>query len=49
MMLDHNNLEVADVIINWIDQHVKCEEGSPSEAEAGQTTAPDPGGNACLR
>jgi hypothetical protein len=49
MMLDHNNLEVADVIIDWIDQHVKCEEGSPPEAEAGQTTAPDPGGNACLR
>jgi hypothetical protein len=23
MMLDHNNLQVADVIINWIDQHVK--------------------------
>jgi|ERR1700678_4518544 hypothetical protein len=23
MMLDHNNLQVADVIIDWIDRHVK--------------------------
>jgi hypothetical protein len=23
MMLDHNNLEVADVIIDWIDRHVR--------------------------
>lgn len=28
MMLDHNNLQVADVIINWIDQHVKHAEDS---------------------
>jgi hypothetical protein len=25
MMLDNNNLEVADVIIKWIDKHVKGE------------------------
>jgi len=31
MMLDHNNLEVADVIINWIDQHVKPGDDSSSD------------------
>ena len=23
MMLDHNNLQVADVIVEWIDRHVR--------------------------
>jgi len=31
MMLDHNNLQVADVIINWIDQHVKSNDDSGSD------------------
>jgi hypothetical protein len=26
MMLDNNNLQVADVIIDWIDKHVKSDD-----------------------
>jgi hypothetical protein len=34
MMLDHNNLQVADVIIDWIDRHVKFEGESESAGGA---------------
>jgi hypothetical protein len=42
MMLDHNNLQVADVIIDWIDQHVKCGKNSPGEAPNSSGVDDDP-------
>jgi hypothetical protein len=38
MMLDNNNLQVADVIIDWISEHVKCQ-GTAPQAAAETTTA----------
>jgi hypothetical protein len=45
MMLDHNNLQVADVIIDWIDQHVKCQTRKPTE----DTNSADPDEDVCRR
>jgi hypothetical protein len=49
MMLDRNNLEVAGVIINWIEQHVKC--AAPSTAHgasaAGSAEVSDTGEDTC--
>jgi hypothetical protein len=41
MMLDHNNLQVADVIIDWIDQHVKCGKGAAGAATNSQGSGDD--------
>jgi hypothetical protein len=40
MMLDRNNLEVADVLIDWIDRHVKC---SPADANNNSGSGLDEG------
>jgi hypothetical protein len=45
MMLDRNNLQVARVIIDWIDQHVQCEKRPSAEG----ANSADPDDDACGR